>query len=195
MTKTVIEHVLSRLREIGITDVFGVPGDYAFPVNDAICNDPGMCWVGCSNELNAAYAADGYARIKGMAALCTTYGVGELSAINGIAGAYAEHLPVFHLVGTPNISTQAVRALMHHTLGNGEYDLYRRMSEPVVCAQAVMTPQNVAYETERLIAEALHHRRPVYMAFPADLAVMPVAGQAQPIEAARSDPGALEAAA
>jgi indolepyruvate decarboxylase len=85
MTKTVIEHVLSRLRDIGITDVFGVPGDFAFAINDAICNHPGVRWVGCCNELNAAYAADGYARIKGVAALCTTYGVGELSAINGVA--------------------------------------------------------------------------------------------------------------
>ena len=87
MTKTVIEHVLSRLRDIGITDVFGVPGDYAFTINDAICNDREIRWVGCCNELNAAYAADGYARIKGVAALCTTYGVGELSTINGVAGA------------------------------------------------------------------------------------------------------------
>src|SRR5271156_4723076 len=195
MSVTVIQYVLSRLREIGITDVFGVPGDYAFPVNDAICNDPGMCWVGCSNELNAAYAVDGYARIKGMAALCTTYGVGELSAINGIAGAYAEHLPIFHLVGTPNISTQAAHALMHHTLGNGEYDIFRRMSEPVVCASAVMTPQNAAYETERLIFEALYHRRPVYMAFPADLAAQPVLGEAQPIPEPRSNPQMLAAAA
>jgi indolepyruvate decarboxylase len=195
MTKTVIQHVLARLHDIGVTDVFGVPGDYAFSVNDAICNDPDMRWVGCCNELNAAYAADGYARIKGAGALCTTYGVGELSAINGMAGAYAEHLPVFHLVGTPNISTQAARAPMHHTLGNGEYDLFRRMSEPVVCAHAVMTPQNVAYETERLIAEALYHRRPVYMAFPADLANQPVLGEAAPISAPRSDPASLAAAA
>jgi indolepyruvate decarboxylase len=195
MTKTVIEHVLSRLREIGITDVFGVPGDYAFAVNDAVCNDPDIRWIGCCNELNAAYAADGYARIKGAGALCTTYGVGELSAINGIAGSYAEHLPIFHLVGTPNISTQAARALMHHTLGNGEYDMFRRMSEPVVCASAVMTPQNVAYETERLIFEALYHRRPVYMAFPADLAVQPVLGEAQPIPQPRSNPKTLAAAA
>jgi indolepyruvate decarboxylase len=194
MTKTVIQHVLSRLHDLGVTDVFGVPGDYAFAINDAICNDPNIGWVGCCNELNAAYAADGYARIKGAAALCTTYGVGELSAINGIAGAYAEHLPVFHLVGTPNISTQAARALMHHTLGNGEYDLFRRMSEPVVCGHAVMTPQNVAYETERLIAEALYHRRPVYMAFPADLANQPVLGDAQPIAAPRSNPEKLAAA-
>lgn len=194
MTKTVIEHVLSRLHEIGITDVFGVPGDYAFAVNDAICNDPNIRWIGCCNELNAAYAADGYARIKGVGALCTTYGVGELSAINGVAGAYAEHLPIFHLVGTPNITTQAARALMHHTLGNGEYDAFRRMSDPVVCASAVMTPENVAYETERLIFEALYHRRPVYMAFPADLAVKPVLGEAQPIKHPKSDPTMLDRA-
>src|SRR3984957_13529317 len=194
MTKTVIEHVLSRLRDIGITDVFGVPGDYAFTINDAICNDREIRWVGCCNELNAAYAADGYARIKGVAALCTTYGVGELSAINGVAGAYAEHLPVFHLVGTPNISTQVARALMHHTLGNGEYDLFRRMSEPVVCASAVMTPQNAAFETERLIFETLHHNRPVYMAFPADLANQPVLGTSQPIPMPRSNPETLASA-
>jgi indolepyruvate decarboxylase len=194
MTKTVIEHVLSRLHDIGITDVFGVPGDYSFAVNDAICNDPNMRWVGCCNELNASYAADGYARIKGVAALCTTYGVGELSAINGVAGCYAEHLPVFHLVGTPNIATQAARALMHHTLGNGEYDLFRRMSEPVVCASAVMTPQNAAFETERLIHEALYHRRPVYMAFPADLASQPIVGGGQPIPAPQSNPDMLSAA-
>jgi indolepyruvate decarboxylase len=194
MTKTVIEHVLARLKAIGITDVFGVPGDYAFPVNDAICNDPSMRWIGCANELNAAYAADGYARIKGMAALCTTYGVGELSAINGIAGAYAEHLPIFHLVGMPRMTTQTSRAVMHHTLGNGEYDLFRRMTEPVVCASAVMTPQNVAYETERLIAEALFHRRPVYMAFPADYANQPVLGSAEPISAAESNREELEEA-
>jgi indolepyruvate decarboxylase len=79
LSKTVIQHVLSRLHGIGIAHVFGVPGDDAFPVNDAICADPNVRWAGCCNELNAAYAADGYARIKGVAALSTTYGVGELS--------------------------------------------------------------------------------------------------------------------
>src|ERR1700758_3382731 len=84
---TVIEHVLSRLKDIGITKVFGVAGDFAFPIEDAIVGFRGIDWVGCCNELNASYAADGYARIHGIAALNTTYGVGELSAINGIAGA------------------------------------------------------------------------------------------------------------
>jgi indolepyruvate decarboxylase len=194
MALTVIQHVLARLKTIGISDVFGVPGDFAFPVNDAICHDSQMRWIGCCNELNAAYAADGYARIKGVSAVCTTYGVGELSALNGIAGAYAEHLPVFHLVGTPNMSVQAGRAIMHHTLGNGEYNLFQRMAEPVVCAHAVMTPQNVAYETERLIAEALYHQRPVYLAFPADLANQPVLGEAAPPAPPHSDPTSLSVA-
>lgn len=192
---TVIEHVLTRLQALGITDVFGVPGDYAFPVEDAIVNFPGIRWVGCCNELNAAYAADGYARIRGVAAVSTTYGVGELSALNAIAGAYAEHLPVFHLVGTPNRRTQVERALVHHTLGNGEFDLFRKMAEPVVCASAVVTPENVAAETERLISAALYHRRPVYMAVPADVADRPAAGPAQQIEEPASDSSSLRAAA
>ncbi len=195
MTNTVIQYVLSRLHDIGIADIFGVPGDYAFPINDAIATHPEIRWVGCCNELNSAYAADGYARIKGTGALCTTYGVGELSALNGVAGAYAEHLPIFHLVGTPNMPTQAARALMHHTLGNGEYDLFRKMAEPAACASAVMTPQTAAFETERLIYQALYHRRPVYMAFPADLANQPLTGDAPRIPLPHSNPDMLEAAA
>jgi len=191
---TVIEHVLSRLKDIGISKVFGVAGDYAFPIEDAIVKFPGMEWVGCCNELNAAYAADGYARINGIAAVSTTFGVGELSAIGGIAGSYAEHLPVFHLVGMPNLPTQGARAIVHHTLGNGEFDFYYKMTDPVVCARAIMTPQNVAYETERLIAEALHHRRPVYMAFPSDAANQTVVSDATPLDPAKSDPASLEAA-
>jgi indolepyruvate decarboxylase len=144
MTETVIGHVLGRLKEIGVDDVFGVAGDYAFPVNDAIVEHPAINWIGCCNELNAGYAADGYARMRGVGALCTTYGVGELAALSAIAGSYAEHLAVFHLIGTPNLATQEGRALVHHTLGNGEFDLFSRMAEAVVCASAIMTPQNAA---------------------------------------------------
>ncbi len=192
---TVIQYVLKRLHDIGVRDIFGVPGDYAFPVNDAICLDENIRWIGCCNELNAAYAADGYARINGVGALCTTYGVGELSALAGVAGSYAEHLPIFHLVGMPNRSTQSSRRAMHHTLGNGEYDLFHRMTEPVVCASAIITPENAASETERLIAAALYHRRPVYMAFPADAADLPMLTTEPPASLPKSEPASLESAA
>ena len=195
MPKTVIEHVLGRLQDIGIHDVFGVPGDFSFAVSDAIVNYPGINWVGCCNELDAGYAADGYARIRCTGAVSTTYGVGELSALGAIAGAYAEHLPVFHLVGMPGRPTQERRALVHHTLGDGEFEFFRKMADPVVCASAIMTPQNAAYQTERLIAEALYHRRPVYMAFPADVADQEILRSAQALDPPRSDRAALRSAA
>ena len=191
---TVVEHVLSRLKDLGVSKVFGVAGDFAFPIDDAVVAFPGIDWVGCCNELNAAYAADGYARTNGIAILCTTYGVGELSAICGIGGAYTEHVPIFHLVGMPSLPTQAAHTFVHHTLGNGEFDFFRKMAEPVVCASAIATPQNVAHETERLIAEALYHRRPVYMAFPTDVANQPVVSHAAPLDPPKSDPASLEKA-
>lgn len=194
MAVTVIQHVLNRLKSLGISHVFGVPGDYAFPVNDAVCNDPELTWVGCTNELNASYAADGYARVKGFAAVSTTFGVGELSAINGIAGGFAEHVPIFHLVGMPATEMQAARRAVHHTFGTGEFEFFHRMTKPVVCASAVMTPQNVASETERLIAAALYHRKPVYMAFPSDVAEAQVLSSAESIPAPRSDAASLTAA-
>jgi indolepyruvate decarboxylase len=191
---TVIQYVLRRLKEIGVEDIFGIAGDYAFPVNDAIVEDPAVNWISCCNELNAAYAADGYARTRGVGAVCTTFGVGELAAMSGIAGAYAEHLPLFHLVGTPNTATQEGRALAHHTLGNGEFDLFHKMAEPIVCASAALTPQNAAAETERLIAAALYHRRPVYLAIPSDVADTPVLAEAPSVSAPTSDPASLAAA-
>ena len=194
MSTTVIQHVLGRLKEIGISEIFGVPGDYAFPIDDAVSSDPNLRWIGNCNELNAAYSADGYARIRGVAVACTTYAVGELSAINGIGGAYAEYLPIFHLVGMPATGVQAAHRLVHHTLGDGEFDIFYKMAQPLVCAQAVMTPENCAAETERLISAALLHRRPVYMGFPSDVAIKPVIGKAEPVAHLVSDRLALDAA-
>ena len=94
----------------------------------------------------------------------------------------------------PASRTQAERRLVHHTLGNGEFELFYKMAEPVVCARAIMTPENCAEETERLIAAALYHRRPVYMAFPTDYATSPVIGTAQPRPEPKSDPATLAAA-
>jgi indolepyruvate decarboxylase len=194
MSETVIEYVLRRLKDIGVDHIFGVAGDYAFPIDDAIVKHSGIEYVGCCNELNAGYAADGYARVHGIGALCTTYGVGELSAINAVAGCYAENVPVIHITGMPAMPVQKVRAPVHHTLGNGEFDLFKNMADSVVRASAILTPQNAAYETERLIAAALHQRGPVYMAIPSDLADKPVVSQAQPLDQPFSDRSSLDAA-
>ncbi|WP_165067945.1 alpha-keto acid decarboxylase family protein [Paludisphaera rhizosphaerae] len=193
-TLTTTQYVLSRLRRLGVRDVFGVPGDFAFPITDAICADENLRFIGTCNELNAAYAADGYARIRGVAAISTTFGPGELGALPGIAGTYAEHVPIFHIVGQPNRATKRSRAIVHHTLGDGEFDHFHQMASPAVCAHAVITPENCIAETERLIAALLYHRRPVYMALPTDVANIPVIGAAGPTEEPSSDPTSLERA-
>ncbi|WP_265498283.1 alpha-keto acid decarboxylase family protein [Providencia rustigianii] len=192
MTKTVIEHILTRLQDIGITDIFGVAGDYAFPINDAICKNNTLRWVGNCNELNAAYAADGYARIKGVAALATTFAVGELSALNGIAGAYAERLPIFHLVGMPASHIQHGKYLVHHTLGNGDFEVFYRIAQSLSCAYTIITPENCIDEIERLITHALSERRPVYIGLPADYAKQTIVPQKKvPISLPESCPNTL----
>jgi len=94
----------------------------------------------------------------------------------------------------PASRTQEAHRLVHHTLGNGEFDLFYRMAEPIVCARTIMTPENCVAETERLIAAALYHRRPVYMAFPTDYATSPVIGKAEPVAEPSSNPASLDAA-
>ncbi|WP_350354590.1 thiamine pyrophosphate-binding protein [Corynebacterium aquatimens] len=101
MKMTIGEFLIDRLKAIGITEIIGVPGDFNLSWLEQIEEADGIRFVGACNELNAAYAADGYARQRGVGALLTTYGVGELSALNGIAGSRAEHVPVVSIAGAP----------------------------------------------------------------------------------------------
>jgi TPP-dependent 2-oxoacid decarboxylase len=101
---TVAGYLLTRLAEAGVISVFGVPGDYNVGLLDAIAARPNLAWIGMATEQGASYAADGYARLRGLGAALTTFGIGELSALNAIAGAYAESVPVVHIAGTPALA-------------------------------------------------------------------------------------------
>ena len=160
MSPSVVTYVLDRLADLGIGHVFGVPGDYSFPLNDAVEVHPRLQWVPSANELNAAYAADGYARRRGAGIVCTTYGVGELSALNGVMGAMAERVPVFHLVGTPSVRIVRQGLICHHTLGDTRYDRFEAISAAAGCVSARLTPENVVVELERVIDKALEDLAP-----------------------------------
>ncbi len=175
---TVADYVVARIAREGITDCFGVPGDFAFKLCDAVAQNEAIRWIGCSNELNAAYAADGYARVRGCSMLMTTYAVGELSALNGVMGAKAERSCVFHIVGMPTMRSQRARQIVHHTLGDGEFQNFANISAQAACVSAVITPDNCAHEMERLIATARAESRPAYILVPSDYAVTPVTGAA-----------------
>lgn len=199
-TPTVAEYVVNRLADLGIDRVFGVPGDYSFPFDDAIEACERLQWIVCANELNAAYAADGYARINGVSILSTTYGVGELSALNGVMGARAQRLPVFHIVGAPSTQIQRQGLITHHTLGDGVFNNFKAASESACCVSANLTPDNVIEEMERVIREALRLSAPAYISVPMDLGKMPIIGKPvkggplSQIKRTHSDPAALAAA-
>lgn len=178
---TVADYLLDRLAQIGIRHFFGVPGDYNLQFLDHVIAHPQITWVGCANELNAAYAADGYARCKPAAALLTTFGVGELSAVNGIAGSYAEYLPVIHVVGAPALRAQRAGDLLHHSLGDGDFGHFARMAKEVTVAQASLTAANAEAEIDRLLTTALFERRPVYLMLPSDVAEAPLASRPAPL--------------
>ncbi|EGP6433624.1 alpha-keto acid decarboxylase family protein [Salmonella enterica] len=187
---TVADYLLDRLAGCGIGHLFGVPGDYNLQFLDHVIDHPTLRWVGCANELNAAYAADGYARMSGTGALLTTFGVGELSAINGIAGSYAEYVPVLHIVGAPCSAAQQRGELMHHTLGDGDFRHFYRMSQAISVASSILDEQNACFEIDRVLGEMLAVRRPGYIMLPADVAkktaIPPTEALALPVHEAQS---------
>ena len=165
---SIAKYLFTRLRKLGVTDIHGVPGDFTLKALDHL-KASGIRWIGSCNELNAGYAADGYARIKGLGALFTTYGVGELSAINAVAGSYAEHVPVVHIVGSPARRLHS-GAAVHHTLGDGRSRIFAEIHEKVTVAQAHLWDPDTAPEMiDRVLEQCLTESRPVYIEMPCDV--------------------------
>lgn len=173
-TVKLAEYLFQRLTQLGIGSVHGVPGDFNLTLLDYV-EPAGLNWVGNANELNAGYAADAYARIKGISALITTFGVGELSAINAIAGAYAERAALVHIVGTPPRATQDGRVLIHHTFADGNFIRFAQMSKHVTVAQiSLRDPRTAPEQIDHVLVQCLLHSRPVYIEIPVDLVAVPV---------------------
>lgn len=168
-TVKLADYLFTRLKQLGVGSIHGVPGDYNLTLLDYV-EPNGIKWIGNCNELNAGYATDGYSRLKGIGALITTFGVGELSAINAIAGAYTELAPVVHIVGTPSRTLQNSRALVHHTFNDGDYQRFALMHEHVTVAQASLRdPRTCPQLIDSVLMECLIHSRPVYIQVPADM--------------------------
>ncbi|WP_201538742.1 alpha-keto acid decarboxylase family protein [Psychrobacter immobilis] len=171
---TIADYLFDRVAEAGASEIFGVPGDFNLSFLDNIIASDKLRWVGNTNELNAGYAADGYARERGFAAMVTTFGVGELSAINATAGSFAEYAPVLHIVGAPSTALQDAKRRIHHSLGDGVFNHFIKMVEPVTVARAQITPENAASEIDRVIRLILKKHRPGYLMLSPDVARQPI---------------------
>jgi len=181
MRQRIGDFLLRRLQEAGIKHLFGVPGDYNLEFMQQLEDRGEPAWIGNCNELNASYATDAYARINGLGALSVTYGVGALSAINGIAGAYSEHVPVILICGSLPLRAIQRGDLMHHTLADPEKGSLLRIFAEVTTAQTRLTPENAIAEIDRLILTSWRRKLPVYMELPSDISYLEIEVPDHPI--------------
>lgn len=164
---TVADYLLTRLKQLGVTEIFQVPGDYVKHFTLALEKFKGIKTIGAINELDAAYAADAYGRTRGLGAVSLQYGVSTFSALNAIAGAYVERSPVVVISAVPGIKDRQIskmyNVLYHHSIGNlsADQELYKHVT---VAADTLSTAIDAGKKIDRLLIAAITNKRPVYIA-------------------------------
>ncbi len=192
-TPSIGEYLIRRLQDYGIADCFGIPGDYILSLYAMLEHSP-INMVGCTSEDCAGFAADGYARVHGMGALCVTYCVGGLSVCNSIACAYAEKSPVVMITGSPGLRERIHNPLLHHMVRNfrTQYDVFEKLC---VAGTELDNPVTAFHEIDRVLAACQRFKRPVYIEIPRDLVhVRPEARPLYQSDIPPSDPRALNEA-
>ncbi|HZY39656.1 MAG TPA: thiamine pyrophosphate-dependent enzyme [Mucilaginibacter sp.] len=164
---TVADYLLTRLKQLNVTDVFQIPGDYVKHFTQALEYFDGVNAVGAVNELDAAYAADAYGRTRGLGAVSLQYGVSTFSALNAIAGAYVEYSPVVVISACPGADARQITkmydVLYHHSTGNmaADQQIYEHVT---VGAITLSTSVGAPEKIDNLLIAAITHNRPVYIA-------------------------------
>jgi len=168
MNATVSEFLLHRLKSLHVEHIFGIPGDFILPFFETLAGSE-VSHVATCNELNAGYAADGYARIKGMGCAAVTYGPGSFSIINAVAGAFAESVPVVIVSGGPATRAYRERPVLHHLLFD-RYETSVCIFEKITAwAGLVDQPEQAAIQIDTALATCLAEKSPVYLEIPADI--------------------------
>ena len=171
---TVGKYLAARFEQIGLKHYFMVPGDYNLVLLDELLDNENLEQIGCCNELNAAYAAEGYARVNGAGAVLTTYNVGAYSALNGVAGAYAERLPVIFVSSGPNTNDAGENHILHHTMGTHDFfDQYEVCRQVTCAAVRILHPDNAPALIDEAISTALRERKPAYIEIACNLSAAP----------------------
>src|SRR6201993_2958817 len=187
------EYLIQQLYAKGVRHVFGIPGDYVLGFYDLLARSK-LRIVNTCDEQGAGFAADAYARVRGLGAVCITYCVGGLKIANTTAEAFAEKSPVVVISGAPGIKEREKNPLLHHKVR--EFDTQKKVFEQLTIASTVLSdPQTAFQEIDRVLHAALRFKRPVYIELPRDM--VSVTGIAQnrsvPLHEP-SDPRALHAA-
>ena len=168
---TIGDYLIQQLHAYGVRHVFGIPGDYVLGFYDLLSKSK-LRLINTCDEQSAGFAADGYARVHGLGAVCITYCVGGLKVANPTAGAFAEKSPVVIISGAPGIKEREKNPLLHHKVR--EFDTQKKVFEQLTIASTVLSdPQTAFQEIDRVLHAALRFKRPVYIELPRDLVFVP----------------------
>src|SRR5438094_4542494 len=193
MPLTIGEYLISRLRAHGVEHVFGIPGDYVLGFYEQLSGSELKIVTTC-DEQGAGFAADAYARVRGLGVVCITYCVGGLKVANTTAEAFAEKSPVVVISGAPGLKEREKNPLLHHKVR--EFDTQKKVCEQLTIASTVLSdPQTAFQEIDRVLHAALRFKRPVYIELPRDLVFVPgIPHHKTPEFHERSDSKSLRAA-
>src|SRR5438445_9813177 len=165
------EYLIQRLNAQGVRHVFGIPGDYVLGFYEQLLHSP-IRIVNTCDEQGAGFAADAYARVRGLGAVCVTYCVGGLKVANTTAEAFAEKSPVVVISGAPGMKEREQNPLLQHKVR--EFDTQKKVFEQLTIASTVLSdPQTAFQEIDRVLHAALRYKRPVYIELPRDLVSLP----------------------
>lgn len=192
-TAAIGEYLIQRLHAHGVRHVFGIPGDYVLGFYEQLRRSP-LQIINTCDEQGAGFAADAYARVRGLGALCITYCVGGLKVANTTAEAFAEKSPVIVISGAPGIKEREKNPLLHHKVR--EFDTQKKVFEQLTVASTVLDdPQTAFQEIDRVLNAALRYKRPAYIELPRDIVTVPGHPHYQPRAVAQtSNARALKAA-
>jgi indolepyruvate decarboxylase len=169
---TISSYLIERLKDLGVRHVFGVPGDYVLGFYKEMENST-LEVINTCDELGAGFAADAYARVNGIGAVCITYCVGGLKVANSTAQAFAEKSPVVIISGAPGKSERVKHPILHHKVR--DFDSQLKVFEQLTVASAVIDdPDTACAEINRVIDAAMKFKRPVYLEIPRDVISRPV---------------------
>jgi indolepyruvate decarboxylase len=190
MTTTIGSYLIDRVHDLGARHVFGIPGDYVLSFYKML-EESRLDLVGTTNELAAGYAADAYARIRGIGVACIAYAVGGFSLANAAACAFAEKSPVVIISGSPGVRERKPNVLLHHTVGGftTQHEVFEKLT---VASCSLEDPLTAFREIDRVLMACTRYKRPVFIELPRDRVTAESAHPHVPtVEQPESDPQAL----
>src|SRR5215469_13653639 len=165
--------LIKRLYDYGVRHIFGVPGDFILGFYHQLIQSNKLKVINTCDEQGAAFAADAYARINGLGAVCVTYCVGGLKVVNAAAQAFAEKSPLVVISGAPGIKERIRNPLLHHKVR--DFDTQQRIFEHMtVDSIMVDNAMTAGKDIDRVLSSAIRYKRPVYIELPRDMVLTPI---------------------